>query len=163
MLHNEKQRRVYIETTIPSFYYTLRTDTESLARQSWTQKWWKVYEDQFILVSSTAVIEELQKGTGEKTQDRIALVESLEILTVPAEVNQIAEIYMDRLIMPQGLFGDAHHVALASFYDIGVLLTWNCKHIANVDKTYRIRQINRELGLPMPELVTPLNYFGVDD
>ena len=163
MLHNEKQRRVYIETTIPSFYYTLRTDTESLARQSWTQKWWKVYEDQFILVSSTAVIEELQKGTGEKTQDRIALVESLEILTVPAEVNQIAEIYMDRLIMPQGLFGDAHHVALASFYDIGVLLTWKFKHIANVDKTYRIRQINRELGLPMPELVTPLNYFGVDD
>ncbi len=162
-MQNETQRRVYIETTIPSFYYTLRTDIESLARQSWTRKWWDQYADQFILISSTAVIEELRKGIGEKTQERIDLVENLEILTVTTEVNQVAEIYIDRLIMPRGLFGDAHHVALASCYNVDVLLTWNCKHIANLDKTYRIRQVNRELGLPTPELATPLNYFGVDD
>ncbi len=162
-MYNETQHRVYIETTIPSFYYTLRTDTESLARQSWTRKWWEQYANQFILVSSTAVIEELRKGSTEKTQDRIDLVENLEILTVTAEINQVAEIYVDRLIMPQGLFGDAHHVALASFYNVDVLLTWNCKHIANLNKTHRIREINRELGLPTPELVTPLNFFGVDD
>ena len=122
-MYNETQHRVYIETTIPSFYYTLRTDTESLARQSWTRKWWEQYANQFILVSSTAVIEELRKGSTEKTQDRIDLVENLEILTVTAEINQVAEIYVDRLIMPQGLFGDAHHVALASFYNVDVLLT----------------------------------------
>ena len=162
-MYNETQHRVYIETTIPSFYYTLRTDTESLARQSWTRKWWEQYANQFILVSSTAVIEELRKRSTEKTQDRIDLVENLEILTVTAEINQVAEIYVDRLIMPQGLFGDAHHVALASFYNVDVLLTWNCKHIANLNKTHRIREINRELGLPTPELVTPLNFFGVDD
>ena len=162
-MYNETQHRVYIETTIPSFYYTLRTDTESLARQSWTRKWWEQYANQFILVSSTAVIEELRKGSTEKTQDRIDLVENLEILTVTAEINQVAEIYVDRLIMPQGLFGDAHHVALALFYNVDVLLTWNCKHIANLNKTHRIREINRELGLPTPELVTPLNFFGVDD
>ena len=162
-MYNETQHRVYIETTIPSFYYTLHTDTESLARQSWTRKWWEQYANQFILVSSTAVIEELRKGSTEKTQDRIDLVENLEILTVTAEINQVAEIYVDRLIMPQGLFGDAHHVALASFYNVDVLLTWNCKHIANLNKTHRIREINRELGLPTPELVTPLNFFGVDD
>ena len=162
-MYNETQHRVYIETTIPSFYYTLRTDTESLARQSWTRKWWEQYANQFILVSSTAVIEELRKGSTEKTQDRIDLVENLEILTVTAEINQVAEIYVDRLIMSQGLFGDAHHVALASFYNVDVLLTWNCKHIANLNKTHRIREINRELGLPTPELVTPLNFFGVDD
>ena len=162
-MYSETQHRVYIETTIPSFYYTLRTDTESLARQSWTRKWWEQYANQFILVSSTAVIEELRKGSTEKTQDRIDLVENLEILTVTAEINQVAEIYVDRLIMPQGLFGDAHHVALASFYNVDVLLTWNCKHIANLNKTHRIREINRELGLPTPELVTPLNFFGVDD
>ena len=162
-MYSETQYRVYIETTIPSFYYTLRTDTESLARQSWTRKWWEQYANQFILVSSTAVIEELRKGSTEKTQDWIDLVENLEILTVTAEINQVAEIYVDRLIMPQGLFGDAHHVALASFYNVDVLLTWNCKHIANLNKTHRIREINRELGLPTPELVTPLNFFGVDD
>ena len=163
MLHNDKQYRVYIETTIPSFYYTLRRDLESLAKQSWTRKWWKEYADQFTLVSSTAVIDELRRGTSEKTQARIGLIKDLEMLPASSRINQIAQTYIDRSIMPQGLFGDAHHLALASFYNADALLTWNCKHLANLNKIYRIRQINQELGLPTPELAMPLNYLGVDD
>ncbi|MCY3552268.1 MAG: type II toxin-antitoxin system VapC family toxin [Candidatus Poribacteria bacterium] len=163
MLHNEKQYTVYIETSIPSFYYTLRRDLESRAMQSWTQKWWVQYADQFTLVSSIVVINELSDGTSEKTQDRINLVKDLEMLSVTTEIDQIAQTYIDRLIMPQDMFGDAHHVALASFYNVDALLTWNYKHIANLNKIYRIRQINQELDLPTPELATPLNYLGVDD
>ena len=91
------------------------------------------------------------------------MVKDLEMLSVTTEIDQIAQTYIDRLIMPQDMFGDAHHVALASFYDIDALLTWNYKHIANLNKIRRIRQINQELGLPTPELATPLNYLGVDD
>ena len=163
MLHNEHQYRVYIETTIPSFYYTLRTDIESLAKQSWTRKWWREYADQFTLVSSTAVIDELRRGTSEKTQARIDLIKDLEMLPAPSRINQIAQIYIDRSIMPQDLFGDAHHLALASFHNADALLTWNCKHLANLNKIYLIRQINQEFGLPTPELATPLNYLGADD
>ncbi|MDE0686145.1 MAG: type II toxin-antitoxin system VapC family toxin [Candidatus Poribacteria bacterium] len=162
-MHNETQYSVYIETTIPSFYYTLRGDLESRAMQSWTRKWWTQYADQFTLVSSIVVINELSDGTSEKMQDRINLVKDLEMLSVTTEIDQIAQTYIDRLIMPQNMFGDAHHVALASFYNVDALLTWNYKHIANLNKTYRIRQINQELGLPTPELATPLNYLGVDD
>ena len=155
--------RVYIETSIPSFYYTLRRDIESRAMQSWTRKWWNEYADQFTLVSSIVTIKELSDGTSEKTQDRINLVKDLEMLSVTIKIDQIAQTYIDRMIMPQDRFGDAHHVALASFYDTDVLLTWNYKHIANLNKIYLIRQINQELGLPTPELATPLNYLGVDD
>ena len=162
-MNNETQYRVYIETTIPSFYYTLRRDLESRAMQSWTRKWWAEYADQFTLVSSIVVINELSDGTSEKTQDRINLVKDLEMLSVTTEIDQIAQTYIDRLIMPQDMFGDAHHVALASFYNVDALLTWNYKHIANLNKIRRIRQINQELGLPTPELATPLNYLGVDD
>ena len=163
MLHNEKQHRVYIETSIPSFYYTLRTDIESRAMKSWTRKWWNQYADQFTLVSSLAVIEELGDGTSEKTQDRINLVENLEMLSISPRIHRITQIYIDKLIMPQDPFGDALHLAIASFHNVDALLTWNYKHIANLNKIYRIRQINQELGLPTPELATPLNYLGVDD
>ena len=163
MLHNETQYRVYIETSIPSFYFTLRTDTESLARQSWTRKWWHEYAAQYNLVSSLAVIEELSDGTSERTQDRVILIEDLEMLSITSTVTQIAQIYVDRLIMPQDPSGDALHLALASYYNVDALLTWNCKHFANLNKVSLIRQINTELGLPTPELATPLNYLGVDD
>ena len=163
MLHNEKQHRVYIETTIPSFYYTLRRDIESRAMQSWTRKWWSQYADQFTLVSSLAVIEELRDGTSEKTQDRVDLVENLEMLSISPRIRRITQTYINRLIMPQDPFGDALHLAIASFYNVDALLTWNYKHIANLNKIYRIRQVNQELGLPTPDLVTPLNYLGVDN
>ena len=163
MLHNEKQHRVYIETSILSFYYTLRRDIESRAMQSWTRKWWTQYVEQFTLVSSLAVIEELSDGRSEKTQDRIDLVENLEMLSISPRIRSITRTYIDKLIMPQDPFGDALHLAIASFHNVDALLTWNYKHIANLNKIYSIRQINQELGLPTPELVTPLNYLGVDD
>lgn len=163
MLHNEQPHRVYIETSIPSFYYTLRKDTESLAKQNWTRKWWDQYADQFLLFSSLAVIEELSDGRSEKTQDRIDLVENLEMLSISPRIHRVTQIYIDRLIMPQDPFGDALHLAIASFHNVDALLTWNCNHIANLNKVYLIRQINQELGLSTPELATPLNYLGVDD
>ena len=154
------QKRVYIDTSIPSAYHTLRTDEGSLARQRVTRQWWGKYENLFILTSSPAVIEELSDGMSEKTRDRIALIANLEILPITTEILQIAQIYIDRLIMPQDPSGDALHLAIASFHRMDVLLTWNRSHIANANKISFIQRINRELGLVTPELTTPLDYLG---
>ncbi len=156
-------KRIYIETTIPSFYHTLRTDDESRVRQKWTRQWWNEYADEFILTSSVAVIEELSEGTSEKTQQRLDLLKDVELLPIRDEVELIARIYIERLIMPTDPSGDALHLAVASFYNVDALLTWNCKHLANANKINLIRQINQELSLPTPELTTPLNYLGGDD
>ena len=32
--------RVYVETTIPSFYHEARTTPDILARRDWTRRWW---------------------------------------------------------------------------------------------------------------------------
>ena len=34
------KKRVYIETSIPSFYCEIRTEPEMVARCSWTREWW---------------------------------------------------------------------------------------------------------------------------
>ena len=127
-------KRIYIETTIPSFDHTLRTDDESRVRQKWTRQWWNEYADEFILTSSVAVIEELSEGTSEKTQQRLDLLKDVELLPIRDEVELIARIYIERLIMPTDPSGDALHLAVASFYNVDALLTWNCKHLANANK-----------------------------
>jgi len=33
-------KRVYIETTIPSFFFETRSDPEMVARRAWTVAWW---------------------------------------------------------------------------------------------------------------------------
>lgn len=154
------QKRIYIETTIPSSYYTLRTDEESLIRQKLTRQWWDEYTNQFILTSSTVVVQELRRGSEQITLKRISLLEGAELFDPTLEISQIAQIYMERLIMPQEPQGDALHLAIASFYRVDILLTWNCTHLANPNKFDFITRINRELGLTTPELKTPHDYLG---
>ena len=156
-------KRIYIETTIPSFYYTLRKDPESVARMHWTRRWWRRFARECYLLTSDAVIAELSRGESNKTDSRIALLDGLELLEITEEVEQIARIYIEKVVMPNDPTGDALHLALASFYRTDVLLTWNCQHLANPNKMEHIRAVNRELRLPMPILTTPLNYVGGDD
>ena len=157
------QKRVYIETTIPSFYYTLRTDTESVARMNWTRRWWLEHVGQFRLLSSPAVVAELPRGSGETRDQRIALLRDVPLLEITGEVEDLAQVYIDKLVMPDDPAGDALHLALASFHRVDVLLTWNCRHLANPNKMEHIRLVNYELGLPMPLLTTPLNYLSGDE
>ena len=155
---------VYIEATIPSFFHTARTDLRSLARQRWTREWWEVIAPGFELHSSDAVIAELQHGTLEDLKrQRIELISGLKLLEVSDEVTEIARIYVDRLVMPRDGAGDALHLALASYYGLDVLLTWNCKHLANPNKFGHIDRVNGELGLSTPLLTTPLNYLSEDE
>ena len=58
--------------------------------------------------------------------------------------------------MPSKDTRDALHLAFSSVYKIDILLTWNCAHLANVNKKDHIRNINMSLGLFVPEIVTPL-------
>jgi len=155
--------RVYIETSIPSFYYSLRADTESVARMNWTRRWWSEFAPQFTLVSSPAVIAELRRGTGETTGQRISLLKDVQLIQVTKQVEDVAEVYIKRLVMPSDPGGDALHLALASVHRVGVLLTWNCRHLAHPSKIEHIRLVNYELGLPTPLLTTPLNYLSGDE
>jgi len=53
---------VYIETTIPSFFFEVRTEPDMIARRNWTREWWNMCRSYYQLVTSLAVIEELERG-----------------------------------------------------------------------------------------------------
>lgn len=54
--------RVYVETTIPSFYFEIRKEPEMIARREWTRRWWDDERHHYDLVTSIPVLEELQRG-----------------------------------------------------------------------------------------------------
>jgi predicted nucleic acid-binding protein len=155
------QPKVYIETSIPSFYYEDRSDTPAVARREWTRQWWDNNRDAYELVSSAAVIEELKNGEYAKQSDCLSLLEDIPFLVVAKpEINEILTTYFKHKLMPNEPTGDALHLALASYHKCDFLLTWNCKHIANANKFQHIKRINTLLGLFVPNLVTPLELLG---
>ena len=54
--------RVYVETTIPSFYHETRTGPDIVARRRWTRQWWSGASERYELVTSPPVLDELTGG-----------------------------------------------------------------------------------------------------
>lgn len=155
--------RVYVETTIPSFYHEARTSPDIVARRDWTRQWWAEAPDLYELVTSPAVLDELAGGLPDRGAMRLALVRDLPLLPVEPAILEIVRAYVRYKLMPADPGGDAMHLALASYHKCDFLVTWNCRHLANANKFGHIRRVNTMLGLFVPALVTPLELLGEDD
>lgn len=157
------RRRIYVETSIPSFYFEVRTEPDMIARREWTRLWWKNSGGRDELVTSEAVLNELSRGDHPHRKDCLALLEDLSLLRTDYAIAETVEAYVSHHLMPRDPLGDALHLALASHHRCDFLVTWNCLHLANANKFDHIRRINGILGLFVPALVTPLELIGDTD
>jgi hypothetical protein len=51
--------KIYIETTIPSFYFETRRNVECISRRNWTRRWWDEQRHEHELATSLVVRDEL--------------------------------------------------------------------------------------------------------
>ncbi len=154
------KRSVYIETSIPSFYFEVRSEPEMIARRDWTREWWDIHFDEYAVFSSEAVIDELETGSFPSKDDTLELMSAVPLLEINEDIGDIVEAYIAHHVMPKDPAGDALHLAIASFYKCDFLVTWNCRHLANANKFGHIRRINTLLGLFVPTIVTPIELLG---
>lgn len=147
--------RVYVETTIPSFYYDPRTSPGVVERREITRRWWAGAVDLYQLVTSSVVIDELSRGASDRVPLRLELLEQIETVPLVPAVAGIVKTYLSHKLMPAKPSEDALHLALASLHDCDFIVTWNCRHLANPNKAVHIRRINTGLGIAVPKLVTP--------
>jgi predicted nucleic acid-binding protein len=144
---------VYIETTIPSYYFDDRLALSADIGR--TREWWDEERGGYECFISAVVLDELAEGEYPNQAACLQLVDGLPLLAVEPEVIEIAEVYQARRVMPRSPIRDALHVAIASYYRMDYLLTWNCRHIANMNKARHLEMVNQRLGLGSPRLVTP--------
>jgi predicted nucleic acid-binding protein len=150
----------YIETTIPNFYYDLRESEAVTSRRTWTRAWWESAAEGCELITGAEVFLELSAGTSRLVPLRLELLRGLPVLQITPEVSSTAETYIRNKLMPGRPSGDAFHLALASHHGCELIVTWNIRHLANPNKFAHVRHINQQLGLTVPEIVTPLDLLG---
>jgi predicted nucleic acid-binding protein len=155
--------RVYVETTIPSFFHETRTAPDIVARRRWTRQWWSGAPERYELVTSSPVLDELAGGPRERIAERLTLVRELPLLAIEPGIGEILQAYIRHKLMPADPAGDALHLALASYHKCDFLVTWNCRNLANANKFEHIRRVNTMLGLFVPILATPLELLGGND
>lgn len=142
---------LYIETSVIGAYL----DNGDAFRRDVTIRWWEHELSEYRVFSSLLVERELERIDEPHRSGYLNLIGSLEQLEIAEEVAILAEGYIERGIFHRKYIADALHVALAAFYKIDYLVTWNFGHIANVRKQARLRMFNTAAGFFSPVIVTP--------
>ncbi|MCL2005876.1 MAG: hypothetical protein FWG73_06890 [Planctomycetaceae bacterium] len=79
----------------------------------------------------------------------------IERVFLTEEAKNLAERYIVEGVVGESSLNDCRHVALATFVEADVLVSWNFKHIVKLNKIYRYNAINKLLGYREIEIRTP--------
>ena len=120
-----------------------------------TQEWWDNHRENFKLFISQLVIDEAGQGNTEEANKRLAILTDIPLLTSNDKVVNLGYRFLQDKGLPSKATDDAYHIAYATVHQINYLLTWNCKHIANVQIQRKLRQISAKEGYELPILCTP--------
>jgi len=149
---------VYLDTNIISYYFSNLPEYKIF--RDTTREWWAKKSKNYYLCTSMAAESELKSGEYLHQEEALQFIRKIAIFPIHDEIEKIAQYYIDHQLAPkeniQQLRGDALHLAVCAFYQIDFLLTWNQRHLANINKLHRFRIMNAQLGLGTPQIVTPM-------
>ena len=132
--------RIYVESTIPSYVVARPArDLLQAARQQLTCDWWDLKREQHELFTSHVVLDEITDGEAAMARQRLKLMRGIPLLELTAAANELGREIIRSGLLPATADGDAAHIALATVHELDILLTWNCRHIANVAIQQRLR------------------------
>lgn len=106
-------------------------------------------------VISTITINGLINAPKQVNELLATIEENLLLLEVNDEVIKLSSEYLKENIITEKFKEDALHIALATVYNIDVLITWNFKHIVNLNKIKLFNAVNLRQGYKELEIRSP--------
>ncbi len=124
------------------------------AHQQITHDWWNNSRQKFDLYISQSVFDEISRGDPDTAKKRLVFVKGIQPLALTPIVLELAKALIAGPL-PKKAIEDAFHISLAAVHDIDYLLTWNCKHIANLFIQKDLEKIILRFGFRLPQIGTP--------
>jgi hypothetical protein len=85
-----------------------------------------------------------------------------EYVELNEEASELANRYIKEGILSRSKQIDAQHIAVATIARVDVLVSWNFKHIVNLDRIRGYNSVNMRYGYPMIEIRTPREVISHD-
>ena len=78
------------------------------------------------------------------------------LLELTPRAAELAQAYVTAGVVSAKYVDDARHVAIATTHGIGVVVTWNFRHLANYRREAGFNRVNLENGYPAVRIISPL-------
>jgi hypothetical protein len=147
-----KIQSLYLDTSVISAYF----DHRAPERMNATKIFIELILPNYAAKISTITIDEINEtGSKELKESMHLLIENMEILKVNSDIELIADDYIKQSIFPEKYYIDALHVAIATYYQIPFLISWNFEHLVKVKTRKRVNLVNNLLGYREIEIISP--------
>ena len=159
-----KKLRIYLDTSVINFLFaddapekrdiTREFFDERLARHD-------VYISDTVLVEIANTRDAAKRRLLQETVRRYALRSMEPQPDDQARILALAAEYVKRRVVHGSQWQDALHVAIATTLEFDILLSWNFRHLANIERQVKINGVNRDCGYQKQLLlVTPMEVLN---
>jgi predicted nucleic acid-binding protein len=86
------------------------------------------------------------------------------LLPLTNRAEELAQAYVAEGILTAKFIDDARHVAIATTHGIGIIVSWNFKHLANFQRESGFNRVNSVYGYPSVRIISPSELvYGNED
>jgi len=152
------KQRLYIDTSVFGGYYD--EEFEEFTKPLFD----RIREDEFLLLFSTVTQDELENAPIQVRElVKHLKVDFTEFVEITEEAVELAIQYIKEKVVRQTSFADCLHIALATIHHANFLVSWNFKHIVNVQKIMGYNSINIKNGYKQLEIRSPRDFIKYED
>lgn len=152
------KQRIYIDTSVFGGYF----DEEFMEHT--IPLFDRIYSGEYVVLYSTVTQEELENAP-EKIKDLVKKikVEQTEFIETTDEAIDLASEYILEKVVGKTSFADCLHIALATINRSDFLISWNFKHIVNIERIRGYNSINIKNGYKQLEIRSPREFSKYED
>ena len=124
----------------------------------------KFKQGEMIVVISELTTLEL-KNAPQEVRDIVREIpeENVEYVELTEEAVNLAKKYIAEGVIGRGKLVDAEHIAIATINRVDVLVSWNFRHIVNLQKIRGYNSVNLKYGHPLLEIRSPLEVITYEE
>jgi hypothetical protein len=144
-----KQLKVYMENSVIGGYF------DAVFEEATKKLFEKFSNGEYLAVISTHTYAELENGAPENVKSNLETI-SYEKIDITETMLDLTQKYMDEKIVTESYRSDALHIAIATVSGVDVMVSWNFKHIVNLNKIKLFNSVNLKEGYNLLEIRTPM-------
>ena len=132
--------------------------------KEWSIKLFDEFKDgKKIAVISDITLDELELAP-KKVKEILKQIPGkyLKVVESNNETEELAKQYILKNAVSEKFYLDALHIAIATYYNVTVLSSWNFKHIVNLDRIIKYNSVNIEMGYKILEIRSPRDILKVE-
>jgi predicted nucleic acid-binding protein len=151
-------QKIYLDTSVIGGYYDSEFEEETQILFE------KIRLGQFHVVYSNVTEDELFEAP-EKVRSLIAGLPKhlVTFIELTPEVVQLADAYLKEKVVGKTSRADCFHIALATVNNVDILVSWNFKHIVNVQRIRGFNSVNMKLGYSTIDIRSPKEIIYNED